>query len=135
MRLTALIILIALAGGGVAGGILLLMSPDGGALGLSISMLPGWYSGDFLPSGVLVLLAFGVAPIIAMIVLFFRPRAGWSAVVLIGVALLAWMIIQIVMIGLILPPMQIAFIVIGAVLVLLGGCGFSAAGHSRLRPS
>jgi hypothetical protein len=134
MRLTALIILVALAGGGVAGGILLLMSPDGAALGLSVSILPSWYTGDFLPAGILLLLVFGVAPIAAIVLLFARPRSGWSAVVLIGVALLAWMIVQIGMIGLTLPPMQIAFIVIGAALVMLGGRGFVSARYPRSRP-
>jgi hypothetical protein len=128
MRLTALIMLIALAGG-----VFLLMSPDGASLGLSVSILPGWYTGDFLPAGILLLLVFGVAPIVAIVLLFTRPRAGWSAVALIGFALLAWMIVQIVMIGLRLPPMQIAFIVIGTVLVVLGGRGVVAARRSHSR--
>lgn len=119
MRIAALVLLVVIAGGGFVGGILLLMDPDGSALGLDRAMLPGWYRGDYYWAGLLLSIGFGLLPAIAAALLFVHP-AGWLAVLLVGAGLVVWMLVQILMIGLILPPMQIFFVSIGATLVLLG---------------
>jgi hypothetical protein len=125
MRITALLLLVMIAGGGFVGGISLLMDSDGSALGLNLAMLPGWYRGDYFWAGSLLLIGFGLVPAIAATLLFIHPAAGWLAVLLVGAGLVVWMLVQILMIGLMLPQMQIFFVLIGATLVLLGVRGVS----------
>ncbi len=125
----AIVVLLVLAGGGVFGGIALITQPSGAALGLDESVLPSWYAGTFSPAGWLLLTVFGVFPLVTAVVLALRPRRGWIATALVGLALTAWMIVQIAMIGLILPPMQIAFLLVGVALTVLGGWRARVAGR------
>ncbi|WP_375385638.1 hypothetical protein [uncultured Microbacterium sp.] len=127
MRLAAVLLMALIAVGGVLGGILLVMRPDGGALGLSLALLPEWYSGSFFAFGILLLAGFATVPIVGIVLMYVRPREGWYAVAYIGAGLIAWMAVQISTLGLILPAMQIAFLVVGAALVVLGFTSIRAA--------
>jgi hypothetical protein len=120
VRIAVVILLLLLAGGGLTGGILLITQPDGSALGLTLEMLPGWYPGDYLWAGLLLSIAFGIGPLIAAGLLLIRSRWGWPLVTVIGLALITWMLVQLAMIGLILPPMQLGFLGVGALLVGVG---------------
>lgn len=120
MRRAVVILLAAVAGAGVLAGILLLLRPDGGALGLSLALLPEWYSGSFFGAGVLLLTGFATAPVVAIVLMYVRPRAGWFAATFLGAGLVIWMLVQIGLVGLILPPVQLAFIAIGIALMALG---------------
>jgi hypothetical protein len=120
MRIASLVLLGALAGAGVFGGIALLAAPDGSALGLDLLLLPDWYPSDYRWAGILLLLGFGAAPILVGSALLLRPRWGGIGLVALGLALVLWVGIQIAMIGLILPPMQLGFGAIGIVLIVLG---------------
>lgn len=120
MRLGTVIILATLCGAGVFGGVLLLTEPDGTALGLSRSVLPGWYSGDFWLAGLFLLIGFGGGSAAALTALRVRPKLGWALVAVLGATLVVWMVLQITMIGLILPPMQIGFALLGVALIVFG---------------
>jgi len=120
VRIAVVIVLVLLAGGGLTGGALLVAHPDGSALGLTLEMLPGWYPGDYLWAGMLLILAFGLGPLVATVLLLVRSRWGWPLVTVIGLALITWMLVQLAMIGLILPPMQLGFLAIGAALTAVG---------------
>jgi peptidoglycan/LPS O-acetylase OafA/YrhL len=120
VRLTVLILLVALTGAGLFGGLLLLSEPDGSALGLELDLLPTWYDSDYRWAGVLLLVGFGVGGAVAATLLFLRERWAWHLVALLGVFLLIWMVVQLAVIGLILPPMQLAFIALGLALLVSG---------------
>lgn len=120
MRIAVVIVLVLLAGGGLVGGALLISQPDGASLGLSLDLLPAWYPGDYMWAGLLLVIAFGLAPLVAVALLLVRSRLGWPLVALIGSGLVVWMLLQLAMIGLILPPMQLGFLAIGALLVVAG---------------
>lgn len=120
MRILAAASLVAIGGGGLLGGVLLLIQPDGSALGMSLDMLPPWYRGDYTWAGAILVLAFGFCPLAGAVLLFIRPAVGWLGVLLLGSGLLVWMGVQIAMIGLILPPMQLLFVVVGVVLAVAG---------------
>lgn len=117
MRVAVLLLLVVLAGAGFFGGTLLLADPDGSALGLRLDQLPDWYTSDYRWAGLLLFGGFGIAPGVAAVMLARRKSSGWLLAGAIGIGLLVWMLIQIVMIGLILPPMQLTFVVLGFVLV------------------
>ncbi|KAA9107603.1 hypothetical protein [Microbacterium rhizomatis] len=120
MRLTAVLLMALIAIVGVLGGILLMMRPDGGALGLSLALLPEWYTGSFFASGILLLAGFATVPIVGIVLLLTRPRIGWYAAAYIGAGLIIWSYVQVMTLGLILPAVQIAFLLVGVALVVLG---------------
>lgn len=120
MRIAVVIVLVLLAGGGIVGGVLLIAQPDGTALGLTLEMLPDWYPGDYLWAGLLLATAFGLGPLVAAALLLLKSRWGWPLVTVVGLALVTWMLVQLAMIGLILPPMQLGFLAVGAALAGIG---------------
>lgn len=120
MRVGTVVVLTVLAGAGLVGGLLLLIAPDGSSLGLDAAILPDWYPGDYLLPGLFLVLVFGLGSCFAAVAVLRRRRFGWLAVTGLGAVLVLWMITQVAMIGLILPPMQIGFALVGIVLILLG---------------
>ena len=120
MRRAVVLLLAVVAGAGVLGGILLLLRPDGVALGLSLALLPEWYTGDFFGAGVLLLIGFATAPVVAIVLMYVHPRWGWYAATFLGAGLVIWTMVQIGLFGFILPPVQIAFFAIGAALTTIG---------------
>lgn len=124
MRPVAILLLVVVSVGGWVGGAALLVDGDGSALGLSRDLLPSWYGGDFRPAGLWLAVAFGLGGAAAAGGLWRRPSPrAWAAVALVGAALVAWMVVQILLIGLAMPPMQLGFLGLGAVLVALALAG------------
>lgn len=120
MRRAVVILLASVSGAGVLAGILLLLRPDGGALGLSLALLPEWYSGSFFGAGVLLLTGFATAPVVAIVLMYVRPTAGWYAAIFLGAGLVIWMMVQIGLVGFILLSVQLGFIAIGIALMAIG---------------
>lgn len=63
---------------------------------------------------------FGLAPLLAAALLVWAPRRGWPVTLCVGTMLLLWMLGQVAVIGLILPPMQLGFATLGVVLAVVG---------------
>ncbi|WP_062202460.1 hypothetical protein [Demequina salsinemoris] len=125
MRAAAVVLLVLLGGGGLYGGFSYVAAPDGSRMGTDASMLPSWLPGDYLLPGIVLLIAFGLAPLLATaLVLRGDPRA-WPAVIAVGLALVLWMTLQIGIIGLALPPMQLGMLALGAALTWIGEVGLS----------
>ena len=120
VRVIALVLLLLLGGAGVFGGVSFLTHPDGSALGLSLELLPEWYAASYWWPGLVLLVAFGAGPVMAGGLLLLRAWWGWVMVAGLGATLLVWMLAQVVMIGLILPPMQLGFLALGVTLIALG---------------
>jgi hypothetical protein len=111
-------LLLVLTVGGWVGGISFLADPSGGTLGMSPRQLPHWpLLDDYAVPGLLILL-FGVLPVLALLALVRRPRLGWPATAAVRV-LIVWMLVQFVALGLLLPGVQLAFLAVGALLVAL----------------
>ncbi len=130
-RVVAAVLVAVVAVGALFGGIALIVAPDGTALGLETGMLPAWWPGDYLVPGLVLVTVFGVGGVAAFVALLARPRTGLRVTSLLGLALVGWIVVQIAMLGLILPPMQLGFAAIGLALVILGALGLRA---TRRRP-
>ncbi len=133
--ITVLLLAVLLAGGWV-GGIGFLTDPSGNGLGMTTDQLPRWpLLEDYTVPGVLLLLAFGVLPLPAVVLLARRRPSGFLAASGVGLLLVAWMLAQLAAIGLLLSGMQLGFLALGALLIALGLTGARRApdGGSRVR--
>ncbi|MGY2129582.1 hypothetical protein [Blastococcus sp. SYSU DS0617] len=120
-RVAAALLLVLIVGAWV-GGISFVTDPSGGTLGMSPTQLPNWpLLVDYTVPGLLLIVLFGLLPIAALVALVRRPQLGWPAAAAVGVLLMVWMLVQILALGLLFPGMQLAFLAIGAVLVVLAG--------------
>jgi hypothetical protein len=114
------------------GGIALLADPYGEPLGMSTSMLTGSPFGSYLVPGLLLALVLGVYPLLAVLLLWWRPdwqafawleRATgrhwtWSVGVTAGLAMMVWIAVQVLMLGA-NHPLQAFIAGLGLVVVLL----------------
>ncbi|MFV0632694.1 hypothetical protein [Demequina sp.] len=126
MRAATVVLLIVLGAGGLYGAVAFLTDPSGAAMGLDAALLPSWLPGDYFVPGLVLASVFGVAPLVTAWFTLrrhadpVRRRRSAMAVSAVGTSLLAWMAVQVLLIGLILPPMQLAFVALGLALVWLG---------------
>ena len=119
-----MLLLLVLVVGGWIGGVGLLTDPSGGGLGMTTDHLPEWpLLADYTVPGLLLVLGFGGLPLPAVVLLARRHAAGFLAAAGVGLVLIAWMLAQLVAIGLLFPGMQLGFLALGAVLVILGLTG------------
>jgi hypothetical protein len=103
---------------------------------MTTDQLPRWpLLEDYTVPGVLLLLAFGVLPLPAVVLLARRRPFGFLAAVGVGLLLVAWMLAQFATIGLLLPGMQFGFLAVGGVLIALGltGARLARDGESGVR--
>lgn len=109
---------------GISGGIALVADPSGAVLGLPVTLLADSLFRDYLFPG---LILFGVLGILSLIVAWaLWRRLPWSfyGSAFVGIALVVWIIVQILMIGYSGdPPLQ----------ALYGGLGLGILGLSILR--
>jgi hypothetical protein len=123
-------LLLVLTAGGWVGGISFLADPSGGTLGMAPRQLPHWpLLDDYTVPGLLLILLFGVLPVLALLASIRRPRIGRPATAAVGLLLVGWMVVQLAALGLLLPGMQLAFLAVGVLLV--ASSGFSDAWRER----
>ena len=105
--------------GAIPAGYGLLKDTTGAAMGMSPEMLANSPIDSFLLPGLFLLLVNGVANLVAAILSFMRSRYAGYAGFLLGIALLLWIIVQVLWISLshFLQPM---FFIIGMVDTWLG---------------
>jgi hypothetical protein len=84
----------ALFGGGA-----LVLDPSGDRLGMSLTLLEGTPFRDFLIPGAILSIVLGVGPLLALAGLLGQRAWSRSAAVATALALLAWITIQVLMIG------------------------------------
>lgn len=120
---------IILGAGGLYGGYSFVSDPTGASIGMDASMLRGFLD-TFLPFGVFLIIAFGVAPLVLAWALLARPQwfpaitraTGWDWVwvvtLVMGVGLLVWMAGQFIIMGY-TAPIQAFTTFLGAVITLL----------------
>jgi hypothetical protein len=107
---------------GIAGGALLVIDPSGGILGFP----PGWLGGspfrDYLVPGLILLIVLGVGPLAVWQGVRTRHRLAIPGALITGIALLIWIIVEIMIIGYQKdPPLQLAYGSVGAAITVLSG--------------
>lgn len=103
---------------GVAGGYGLTMDPTGSAVGLDVEWLNGSPFADYLIPGIILFVVLGFAPLIVAVGIIRRLRWACMASLLVGLALLIWIIVEVVIVGYIAqPPLQVVYGLIGCGIV------------------
>jgi hypothetical protein len=107
------LVLVLEASAALFGGIPMLRDPFGAPLGMSTSVLAGTPFDSFLVPGLLLTLVLGVYPLVAVLLLWWRPewramarleRAtgrhwAWSVGIGAGLAMMVWIAVQVLMLG------------------------------------
>lgn len=121
---------------GVAGGAGLVVDPSGEALGLPIAFLAGSPFADYLVPGLILLVLLGIGPLVVAWGLWRRRGWAWTGSLFVGGGLLAWLGVEIAIIGVQDdPPLQLVYGVVGlAILVLSLGLRPGSRGRSPPRP-
>ena len=85
--------------GALGGGFMLLRDPSGSALGLPMGLLEGSPFPDFLIPGIFLLAVNGVGSMIGAGLSFTRRRYAQEIAIALGAILVAWIVIQVVIIS------------------------------------
>lgn len=95
----ALLQLIPIGLGACAGGVSLILKPDGSLMGMPPSMLYGSPFKDFLIPGIILLTVIGLGSILAAILSFRQHLLAGYAGIFFGIVLMIWIFVQVSMIG------------------------------------
>ena len=121
LRLTLALLLFFVGLGGLYGGWLLISNPTGAALGVDAALLEGSPFPDYLFPGIVLFTVNGLASCAAGLAALAGWRFAGHAGALLGLFLVAWILIQIAIIGYASdPPFQTIFGTIGLVEIMLG---------------
>jgi len=103
---------------GIAGGIGLIADPTGRAIGLDPAWLDGSRFPDYFVPGVILLVVLGIGPLLAAIGILRRLAWAWPASLLVGTALIVWIVVEVAIVGYIAPPpLQAIYGAIGVAIV------------------
>ncbi len=84
--------------GAMGGGFMLVKDPSGSALGVPLSLLEGSPFPNFLIPGIFLLAVNGVGSMIGAVLSFTRRRYAQEIAIVLGAILVAWILIQVVII-------------------------------------
>jgi hypothetical protein len=85
---------------GVPAGLIFILDPSGSGIGFSPELLEGTPFSNYLLPGTFLFAVNGVATLVGGVLSFFRHRYAGELAVALGVLLIAWIVIQVAMIGL-----------------------------------
>jgi len=105
--------------GALGGGFMLVRDPSGSALGLPMSFLEGSLFPDFLVPGMFLLAVNGVGSMIGAGLSFTRRRYALEIAIVLGVILVAWIVIQVVIISS-FHWLQVLYFILGVVEIGIG---------------
>lgn len=108
------------AASGLFGGGALMLDPTGSLLQMPLELLaPSPFSDYFIPGGILFLVL-GMGPSVVFVGLLRRNKWAWLGTLLVGAALIIWIVVEIIMIGYhSQPPLQIVYGTVGVLLLAL----------------
>ena len=110
-----LLVLLVIQGlGGLAGGLSLVIKPDGSIMKMPLSYLDGSPFSDFLIPGLILFLVLGVLPLVAAAGLWMRRTWGWYAAFAVGCGLMIWILVEITIVP--FSWLQPAFGVVGVLI-------------------
>ena len=105
---------------GLAGGIELISDPTGASLRIPQEWLTNSPFKDYLIPGIILFTVLGIFPAIVSIGLWKEKYWGWLGSLLLGFALLIWIIVEIIIIGYQSnPPLQLIYGILCIVILLL----------------
>ncbi len=105
---------------GIFGGGALILDPSGAILQMPLSILEGSPFKTFLFPGIILFLVLGIFPAIIFFGLWRRKRQALTGAMFIGPALLAWIGVEITMVGYHSePPLQLVYGLVGLTLFML----------------
>lgn len=84
--------------GAVYGGYGLIVQPDGSSIGLDTRLLQRTPFHNFLVPGIVLLIINGFIDLVVLVLALFRVRSFYNYIVLQGVLLLGWLVIQVMLI-------------------------------------
>lgn len=118
--------------GGVPAGLIFITDPSGSGMGFSLELLEGTPFSNYLLPGVFLFAVNGVASLVGGVLSLVRHRYAGAVAVALGTLLIAWIVIQVALIGLVhwLQPLYFGLGVVEVVLGLLvwrRGCIVSVA--------
>lgn len=99
---------------GLIGGFGLIADPSGASLQIPIEWLEGSPFHNYLLPGIILFLILGVAPVIIGFGLWKEKQWAWVGSFLLGIALVIWIIVEIIVIGYQpSPPLQLIYGLVG----------------------
>ncbi len=105
---------------GIAGGIGLVLDPTGASMSIPLRWLEGSPFQTCLIPGIVLFTVLGLFPLVCFVGLLKRSRLAWFGALLIAVALLIWILVEILVIGYqTQPPLQAIYGAVGVLLLLL----------------
>ncbi|MBK9096783.1 MAG: hypothetical protein IPM14_01425 [bacterium] len=105
---------------GLGGGVFLITDSTGETLKLPLSFLKNSPFSDYLIPGIILFTVLGVYPLIVTAGLWKRKYWGWLGSLLLGAALLIWIIVEIIIIGCQPnPPLQLIYGILGIVILVM----------------
>jgi hypothetical protein len=105
---------------GILGGISLIVDPTGGSLNIPLHWLEGSPFKDYLIPGLILFFVLGFLPLLVFYGLLKQYNWSWYGAILIGIALIIWIITEILIIGYHpQPPLQLIYGLIGLSILIL----------------
>ena len=105
---------------GLGGGVFLIADPTGETLSLPLCFLGNSPFPDYLVPGIILFTVLGLYPLIVSAGLWKRKYWSWLGSLLLGVALLIWIIVEIIIIGYQSnPPLQLIYGILGVAILLM----------------
>ena len=99
---------------GIAGGIGLILDPTGQSMQNPLEWLQGSPFSTYLIPGIVLFAVLGLFPLAVFLGLLKQRRPAWYASLLIGIALMIWLVVEIMVIGYQpQPPLQVIYGLVG----------------------
>jgi hypothetical protein len=119
--------------GALAGGSALVLGPRGEIIPLSLSALKGSPFETYSMPGLILFVVLGLGPLMAAVLVWLRHPLAPIAAIGVGVALLAWLTVEIVIIGYTNdPPLQSFYLLLGAAITVVGLGWLAEVGPSAI---
>lgn len=105
---------------GILGGIGLMMNPTGDPLGIPQAWLEGSMFEDYMIPGIILFSVLGLYPLMIFGGLLKRNSWAWPGTLVLGIALVIWIVVEILIIGYHpSPPLQLIYGIIGILIIIL----------------
>lgn len=131
--IAAVVLEVLLAVGALAGGLALMLGPRGEIIPLPLSALRGSAFDTYLVPGLILFALLGLGPLVAALMAWVRHPLAPVATVVVGVALLIWIMVEVTIVGYTNdPPLQPIYFLLGVAITLVGLGWLRATGPAAL---